>query len=260
MSKVIDVCNYLLSKYPIDLASSFDFGKVGLQFGNKSKHVSKVLITLDATTEVLKEAISLNVDMIITHHPFLFSPILNLDYQSPLGEKMILVLQNELNIFSMHTNYDVAKGGMNEILANMLGLKDVYSVPEIPTAESYMRIGLLDNTTLKDLALKVKTTFNEQNIRVVGTLDKKIKKVAVLGGSGGNYAIAAKKLGCDCIITGEVKHNNAIDAIDYNIGVIEVSHSIEAYFKQFLKADLEEEFKDIEFIISCKDVNPFKVI
>lgn len=255
--KVKEIVDFLLEKYPLDLASSFDVGKVGLQFGSLSKEVKKVMICLDGTSAVIEEAISNNVDLLICHHPFLFSPIINLDYNSPLGKKMLKVFKNELNIFAMHTNFDCAINGMNDHLANLLGLSNVYSVPEVPTSESYMRIGEIDKLSLAEFAYFVKETFNEEAIRVVGDLDKQIKKVAILGGSGGGFAVAAKKLGCDCIITGEVKQNNAIDALEYNIGIIEVSHNVEAFFKEYIKNILEEKFENVEFILSKKDVNPF---
>ena len=258
--KVKEIVDYLLAKYPLELASSFDLGKVGLQFGSMSKEVKKVMIALDGTSAVVDEAIEENCDLLLCHHPFLFSPIINMDYNSPLGKKMLKVFKNELNIFAMHTNFDCAINGMNDHLANLLGLKNVYSIPEIPTSESYMRIGEIDKCSLAEFAYFVKETFNEEGIRVVGDLEKQIKKVAILGGSGGSYAVAAKKLGCDCIITGEVKQNNAIDAIEYNMGIIEVSHSVEALFKEHIKNILSEEFEDIEFILSKKDVNPFKCL
>mgnify|MGYP003291418332 CR=1 FL=1 len=258
--KVKEIVDFLLEKYPLELASSFDHGKVGLQFGSMSKEVKKVMICLDGTTDVIDEAIDNNVDLLICHHPFLFSPILNLDYNSPLGRKMLKVFKSELNIFAMHTNFDTALNGMNDHLANILGLENVYSVPEIPTTESYMRIGEIEKTSLAEFAYYVKETFNEDGIRVVGNLDKPVKKVAILGGSGGSFAVSAKKLGCDCIITGEVKQNNAIDALEYNMGIIEVSHSVEAFFKEYIKNILKDEFNEIEFILSKKDVNPFKCL
>ena len=258
--KVKEIVDFLLEKYPIDLASSFDLGKVGLQFGSLSKEVKKVMICLDGTSEVVEEAISNNVDLLICHHPFLFSPIINLDYNSPLGKKMVKVFKNELNIFAMHTNFDCALNGMNDHLASMLGLSNVYSVPEVPTSESYMRIGEIEKLSLAEFAYFVKETFNEENIRVVGDLDKQVKKVAILGGSGASFAVAAKKLGCDCIVTGEVKQNNAIDALEYNMGIIEVSHSVEAFFKEYIKNILNEKFENVEFILSKKDVNPFKCL
>ena len=144
MTKVRQIVDFLLRKYPLDLASSFDVGKVGLQFGSLSKKVKKVMIALDGTSAVVDEAIENNVDLLITHHPFLFSPILNLDYNSPLGKKMLKVFKHELNLFSMHTNFDCALDGMNDLLATILGFDNVYSVPEVPTADSFMRIGTID--------------------------------------------------------------------------------------------------------------------
>ncbi len=260
MSKVIDIVNYLKEKYPFELASSFDEGKIGLQFGNKSKKVNKIMIALDGTYDVIDEAIKNNVDLLITHHPFMFSPLLNLDYQSPFGKKLLLVFKNELNIFAMHTNFDCAINGMNDILAEKLGLNNVFSVPEIPTSSSFFRIGDIDLINLKELAKKVKTIFKEDYVRIVGNKDAKIKKVAILGGSGSSHIVEAKKLGCDCIITGEIKHNHALDAIDYHMNVIEVSHSIEANFKEYVKKELEEEFSDVEVILSTTDLNPFSWI
>ena len=125
--KVKEIVDFLLDKYPLELASSFDYGKVGLQFGSMSKDVKKVMICLDGTTDVIDEAIINNVDLLICHHPFLFNPILNLDYNSPLGKKMLKVFKSELNIFAMHTNFDTALNGMNDHLASILGLENVYS-------------------------------------------------------------------------------------------------------------------------------------
>lgn len=260
MVKVKQIVDFLLEKYPLDLASSFDIGKVGLQFGSMSRKVNKVMIALDGTYDVVEEAINNNCELLLTHHPFLFSPIINLDYNSPLGKKMLKVFKSELNLFSMHTNFDCALGGMNDLLAEILGFKNVYSIPEVPTSDSYMRIGEIDELSLSEFAYSVKETLKEEAVRVVGNLDRKIKKVAVLGGSGGNYNVVAKKLGCDCIITGEVKQNNAIDAIEYGMCIIEVSHSVEALFKSYIKSILEEAFPEVEFILSNKDVNPFKVL
>ena len=258
--KVKEIVAYLQTLYPVELASSFDYGKVGLQFGSLSKEVKKVMITLDGTSAVVDEALENNCDMLICHHPFLFNSIINLDYNSPLGKKMLKVFKNELNIFAMHTNFDCAINGMNDYLASLLKLENVYSVPEIPTSDSYFRIGDIEKRSLAEFAYYVKEVFNEEAIRVVGDLDKQVKKVAILGGSGGNYAVTAKKLGCDCIITGEVKQNNAIDAVEYNMAIIEVSHSVEALFKEYIKNQLSEQFKDVEFIVSKKDVNPFKCL
>ena len=258
--KVKDICDFLLEKYPLDLCSSFDMGKTGLQFGSYNKNVKKVMITLDAASYVIDEALEKNCDMIVSHHPFMFSPMLNLNYESNQGKKMLKVFKNELNIFAMHTNFDAAVDGMNDYLATLIGLKDVKMVPDGPTADSFMRIGKVDDIKLLDYANLIKKALGETNVRVVGDLNKIIKKAAIIGGSGGLYVMDAYRNGCDVIITGEIKQNNAIDALENGIAVIEVSHGVEANFKKYIQKMLQEEFKNVEFIISEKDVNPFKVI
>lgn len=259
MTTVKDICAYLLEKYPLDLCSSFDNGKTGLQFGNKNAEIKNVLITLDATNKVIDEAISNKCDMIIAHHPFMFNPLLNLDYNSPMGQKLLKVMNNHLNIFAMHTNYDCAINGMNDHLANLIGLENIHPITDI-SSESLMRIGDVKEMNLKDFALIVKDALGEEAVRVVGDFNKKIKKAAIIGGSGGLYVLDAKRAGCDVIITGEIKQNNAIDALENGIAIIEVSHGVEANFKRFLKEELEQQFKDVNFILAASDINPFKVL
>lgn len=259
MSKVGDITSFLLTKYPLDLCSSFDNGKTGLQFGSYEVDVKKVLIALDTTSKVIDEALNLGCNMIISHHPFMFNPMLNLNYESPQGKKMLKVFQNELNIFAMHTNYDCAVDGMNDRLATLIGLENVHPNCEI-SAEAVMRIGDIKKTNLKDFSFKVKEAFKEEAVRAIGNLDKEIKKVAIIGGSGGLYVLDAKRLGCDVIVTGEIKQNNAIDALENDMAIIEVSHGVEANFKSFVRDELASAFSDVEFILAKEDKNPFKVI
>ena len=243
---------------PTQYAEQWD--NVGLLVGSKKKQVKKILIALDATDSVIEQAVHLGADMLITHHPMIFSGMKRINDEDFIGRRVISLIQNDISYYAMHTNFDTALNGMNDHLAEILELENVYSVPEVPTSESYMRIGEIEKTTLAEFAYYVKETFNEEGMRVVGDLDKPVKKVAILGGSGGSFAVAAKKLGCDCIITGEVKQNNAIDALEYNMGIIEVSHSVEAFFKEYIKNILTDEFNEVEFILSEKDVNPFKCL
>ena len=84
MTKVSNITNYLLEKYPINLASNFDLGKVGLQFGSMDHEVKKAMIALDGSTPVVEDAIAQGVDLLITHHPFMFNSLSNLNYDNPL--------------------------------------------------------------------------------------------------------------------------------------------------------------------------------
>lgn len=255
--KVKDIASYLLKEYPTSLASSFDSGKIGLQFGSMEKEVKKVMIALDGSTAVVKEAIEQNVDLLITHHPFMFNSLLNMNYDNPLQERIKLVIQNELNVFAMHTNFDVAVNGMNELLSLKLGIKNIRSDQEEIDCNSFLRYGEVNKTNLLDFVNHVKKVFGLDGVRVVGDLTSDVKKVGIIGGSGGFELYKAAFRGCDTYITGEIKHNQALDAVDLGINLIEVNHGVESVFKEYIKSRLGNEFAGVEFIISNKDLDPF---
>ncbi len=259
MTKVKDITNYLLNKYPLNLASSFDLGKVGLQFGSLNQEVKKVMIALDGSTKVIDEAIMNDTDLLITHHPFMFNSMLSMDYDNPLQERIRKVIKNDLNVFSMHTNFDVAEGGMNEILAERLGLKNIHFVGDTINNESFIRIGEVDDITLADFLDVVKTKLKVDGLRYTGNLNKKIHKVGILAGSGGFELYLASRLHCDAFITGEVKHNQALDAVDLNLSLIEVSHAVERLFKEKVKEELEREFPNVTFLLALNDTDPLKI-
>ena len=257
MTKVANITNFLLEKYPLNLASSFDQGKVGLQFGSTSTNVKKVMIALDGSTEVVKDALTKHVDLLITHHPFMFNSLLNLNYDNPLTERIKLVIKNELNVFAMHTNFDVAINGMNEILCARLGLQDIKSDQSEIDSNAFLRYGYIEPISLHDLSKLGQERFGEPKIRIVGDDSKIIKKVGIVGGGGSFELYKAALHNCDAFITGEIKHNNALDALDLGIALIEVSHSVERLFKEHVREMLVKEFPDVEFVFSDKDVNPF---
>lgn len=259
MTKVKDITKYLLTKYPTSLASSFDLGKVGLQFGSLNQEVKVVMLALDGSTKVIDEAIMNDVDLLITHHPFMFNSMLSMDYDNPLQEKIKQVIKNDLNVFSMHTNFDVAEGGMNEILAERLGLKNIRFVGDTLNNESFIRTGEVDEISLSDFLEVVKEKLKVDGLRYTGSLNKKIHKVGILAGSGGFELYLASRLHCDAFITGEVKHNQALDAVDLNLSLIEVSHAVERLYKEKVKAELEKEFPNVTFILANNDTDPLKI-
>ena len=259
MTKVKDITNYLLTKYPTSLASSFDLGKVGLQFGSLNQEVKVVMLALDGSTKVIDEAIMNDVDLLITHHPFMFNSMLSMDYDNPLQKKIKQVIKNDLNVFSMHTNFDVAEGGMNEILAERLGLKNIRFVGDTLNNESFIRTGEVDEISLSDFLEVVKEKLKVDGLRYTGSLNKKIHKVGILAGSGGFELYLASRLHCDAFITGEVKHNQALDAVDLNLSLIEVSHAVERLYKEKVKVELEKEFPNVTFILANNDTDPLKI-
>lgn len=105
---------------PIVLAESWD--NVGLQIGFRKKDVDKVLLSLDVDESIIKEAIRLNAGLIVSHHPLIFSALRNIDSDDPIGSTIMTAVKNEISVFCAHTNLDKAKKGVNDALAEALGL------------------------------------------------------------------------------------------------------------------------------------------
>lgn len=256
--KTSQLVNYLLGKYPLSNAHDIDMGKIGLQFGSMNSEVKKVMIALDGTLEVVKEAIDKGVDFLLLHHPFLFYPMLNLNYDTPVGKKMTLVFENKLNVFAMHTNFDVGANGMNDILARKLGLSNIHMVTEEVSNKSVLRVGEIEPMKLVDFVKLASTNLEEVSTRYVGDDNLVIKTVGIVGGAGSSELYSALVNKCDVLVTGEIHHHQAYDALENGIAIVEVSHSVERHFASELKKMLENEFKEAEFIISENNINPFK--
>ena len=248
--KVKDVKEYLDSRFPISDAESFDQNAIGLAIGDGDIEVKNIMLTLDLTKEVVIEALKENCNLIISHHPFLFNPIQKVLFRSEKGEVIKLMCENNLSLYSMHTNLDVGKGGVNDTLAKVLGLNDIKIINDEASFGNYLRYGKIEPTTLHDLALLVKNKFNLTGVRVLGDLDKKIKTVGVVGGSGAHPSdiMTAVHAGIDCYITGEVHLNNSQMASFYGLSLIEVNHGVEKFVFSSLINELKEVFsKEFKF-------------
>lgn len=254
-----EILAFINELYPLTNASDFDKGKVGMQFGSQDAKVKKVILALDTTIEVVDEAILQGANLIISHHPFMFAPLLNLDYDSPFGKKLLKVMKNELNIMAFHTNFDVAEDGMNDTLANLLDLKDIHYITNEINPDAFLRVGST-STTLEELIKKVKKVYHQDAVNYVGSLNKQINSVGIVGGSGSSEFYEALNAGCDVFITGQIPHHLGLEAKYYDMALIEVSHAVEFFGVKHLKEVLEQKFPDVEFILSSVDADPFKIM
>lgn len=119
-----DIIHIMEKLAPKELAESWD--NVGLNVGDKNSEIKKILIALDATSLVIDEAIEKNANMIITHHPLiLFNDLKNINPDSPIGEKIYKLIKNNISVYCAHTNLDIAFGGTNDILADLIGLENI---------------------------------------------------------------------------------------------------------------------------------------
>lgn len=244
--KVKDIKNYLDNRFPIDNAENFDKNAIGLAIGSEKFEVNNILLALDLNKEVVMDAITKGCNVIITHHPFLFTPIQKVLFDSEKGEVIKLMCDYNISLYSMHTNLDVGSGGVNDTLANILGINNIKIINDEASFGNYLRYGEIEPIQLKDLALKVKKDLNLTGVRVLGDLNKVIKSIGVVGGSGAHPSdiMNAVNSGIDCYITGEIHLNNSQMADYYGLSLIEVNHGVEKFVFTTLIKELEKEFKE----------------
>ncbi|GMQ56367.1 Nif3-like dinuclear metal center hexameric protein [Vallitalea sediminicola] len=225
--KCEEIINKLEELAPPKLAESWD--NVGLLVGDSNQAIDKVLISLDATKDVVDEAINNKVDMIITHHPIIFKGVKHVNTSTVIGRKLIKLIKNDICVYSAHTNLDSASEGLSVLLADKLQLNDSDILEsnnnfDVLDLCGTGRIGYLEEMTLEELSYYVKEMLNIKSVRVIGSLDKKIKKVAVSPGSSMEFADTAYKNGADVYITGDIKYHDAVEYKEKGMALIDAGH------------------------------------
>lgn len=246
---------------PTEDAADWDNSGEQIQFSNEA--VNRVLTTLEITDEVIDEAISKGCNLILSHHPLLFSKVNVISDSDPKARMLMKLISNKISVYSAHTNYDIAKGGTSDYLTKQLGLKDTST---IDGSEGFAMAGYLEKEMklgefIKMACESTETALNE--VRFTGDREKSIKKVGLCAGSGSDFINDAFNAGCDVFLTGDVKYHSAQDSLGLGMAVVDMGHyhteksfSVEAakiYGKKInAKANIL-----IEFLPSEVDVNPF---
>lgn len=354
------------AKYPTNLA--YDWDNVGLLVGDAEEEIDKVLVCLEANEAIVEEAINNNVNLIVTHHPFIFGKMKKITTSDFKGKLIHKLIKNNIAVYSMHTNFDIAFDGLNDYFMEVMGFEnskildvtntetlykivvyvpknhedkvrealgksgaghignysdctfntdgkgtfrplegtnpfigerdklevvdevkietivpqrilggvisamikahpyeevayDLYKLENKGSAVGLGRIAALkESMSLKELSMMIKEKLNMDALRVVGSLDTNIKKVAVVTGSGADLAKKAQRYGADVLITGDVKYHDAQDAIDAGMCIIDCNHfESEDIFKDVMKRFLDD-IDDISVIKSRININPFSIL
>lgn len=223
MIKVIDVLKALEKKAPLNLAEGYD--NVGFIVGRAEREVKKVLVALDITERVVKEAITKGAELIVSHHPVIFGERKRITDCDVTGDIVLTLAENRIAAICMHTNLDSAKDGVNDILAKILGINVEGIVePKEDGVSGIGRYGAIDGEKeltefLGDICKTLKTGGVKYH-----NANTKVKKVVVGGGSCGEFVTVAKELGCDTVVTADIKHNQFLDAAHLGINAIDAGH------------------------------------
>lgn len=240
-----------------------DWDNVGLLVGREDKEIQKIYIALDATDEAIEEAIANGADMLLTHHPMIFTGMKRVTQEDFIGRRIIRLIQNDMVYYAMHTNFDVM--GMADLAADYLGISDtrvleITSVSETGE-EGIGRYGSLKKEmTVRECCEEVKQAFSLENVKVFGDLERKVKTAAISPGSGKSVISNALQAGVDVLITGDIDHHEGIDAVAQNMTVIDAGHyGVEHIFIPYMEQYLKREAKELEIAVQPLTF-PFQII
>ncbi len=242
-----------------DRSYAEDWDNPGLLAGDREKEIKRVLVAVDATDEVIDEAIECGADILITHHPMIFKGIKRVTKDDFTGRRIIKLIKNDIACFAMHTNFDVSCMGYEA--SRKLDLTDDEVLLYTTDDEGFGRIGYLkEPVPVSDLCETIKDVFDNETVRVFGDTTKIVRKAAIMPGSGSSAIKEASRRGAEVLITGDISHHDGIDAVADGLIVIDAGHfGIEKIFIDFMKEYLERNAKELEVYTDDRE-DPFKVV
>ncbi|MBR0426438.1 MAG: Nif3-like dinuclear metal center hexameric protein [Clostridia bacterium] len=202
---------------PPELAMEYD--NVGLLIGTE-REIRTVLVALDCTLPVAEEAVRCGSDLVLVHHPLFFHGIKRILPDDPETAAAYRLIQNGIGLYAAHTNLDICLGGVNDALAETLGVKHC----EPLSADGMGRVGMLETAMQLGAFADVCSKALKITVRYAGDSDRLVQRVGLCGGAGGDLYPDAVRMGCDVFVTGEMKHHEAIAANMLGLTLIEAGH------------------------------------
>ena len=201
----------------------------GFLVGDREAGVHAIVVALDITEEVINEAIDANADLIVSHHPLVFHPLRSVRADDLTGRKVLTLAKHGISAICMHTNLDIADGGVNDALMHTLGAEITGLLEPAGTDDQGNplgcgRIGVLAEPMSMDAFLR----FLTERLHVSGLRycdgGKPVQKLAVCGGSGGNMLELAFESGCDTFVTADIKYDRFLAAKELGVNLIDADH------------------------------------
>ena len=220
---VNDIIKVMDGIAPPNLAEPWD--NVGLLVGRSSNTVKKLMVALDVSPEVVEQAVEHKVQMLVTHHPVIFDPIKKMTDRSWQHKLLLDCAENKIAVYSAHTSLDSVLGGVNDVLAEKIGLLHTeVLVPAAGGEAGLGRVGCLhEPMTLQEFSEKIKTVLKLDNI-IAGDAGRRVSKVAVCGGAGAEFIDEALAAGADTFVNGDVKYHTAQNAVYSGLNIIDATH------------------------------------
>lgn len=255
MATVNEILEFVESLAPQYMKEDWD--NVGLLCGRREREVSKILVALDPFYHVCREAVETGADLLLTHHPLIFAPMKAITGDTEPGECAMLLIENGISAINAHTNLDLAPEGVNQVLAQTLGLSDIEVLnPEGENGDGQpyglLHAGNVEQMPLEDFLARVKEALGTPALRYTDG-GRPVSRVAVGGGACGGGLYEAVEAGCDTFVTSDVKYNQFWDAQYRGLNLIDAGHFYTENPVCFALAEkLRAAFPDIAVEISRK--------
>ena len=218
MTTVQDIFAFLKAAAPLELQADFD--NAGFLIGHSDSEVQTVLLSLDVTDEVTEEAVQTGAQLIVSHHPVIFHPVRSITDVCADTVKLLRLIENRIAVISMHTNLDIAEGGVNDVLMQVLGAETEGALD----ADGCGRVGHLPAPMVfEDFLAHCKKTLQVNGLRYVSA-GKYVQRLAVMGGAGVDSMAQAAALGCDTYVTADIKYHDFLTAKELGINLIDADH------------------------------------
>ena len=189
----------------------------GLLVGSPAQEITCILFALDVTEPVIDEAVAVGAELIVTHHPLMFSPVHSLTDETYEGRLIRRLVRENISLISAHTNLDQAPGGINDTLAAFCGLTEI-------SGEGFFRAGLLPEAMTARAFADLLEKNLDTTVRIMAPEDRMIRRVGLCSGGGSDEWIHAAKAGCDAFVSGEIRHHFALAMADAGIAAFECGH------------------------------------
>lgn len=263
-----DIIRKIEEDIPLQLQEEWD--NSGIQI-HCSDEVHRMLIAMEITDAVIDEAISCRADMILTHHPLIFSPASAVDMDTVQGRYITRLITGGINVYSSHTCFDKARGGNNDALASLIGLSEIRPMQyENGDPEPITRMGeLAAPADMHEFTAMLKGVLGIDAVRVAGPDPEIVKKVGICTGAGAEFAELARANGCEVFITGDLKYHEAQSLKEQGICIIDAGHwGTEKIFSKAIYDIIAEKLcdaegtaePDLQIILSQKDLEPMRTV
>ncbi len=246
--RVSDICSLMEQIAPTRYAEDYD--NVGLLVGDAGNEVTGILITLDATVDTVNVALKNNCNLIITHHPLIFSPLKRVTANGGVDSVVYKLISNSISLYSAHTNFDKADGGTDDVLAKALGIVSPQRLCTQMSDGKNIGLGRYGNISPVTAGELKKLLAEQTGAGVVSTADddKIIRCIASCAGSGGSLIEYALEKDADIFVTGETDYHKALDAKRAGLDVMLCTHAAsEQISLNSLKSALQNHLNGVKY-------------